>query len=152
MIQIGDRVQVGSRIGAIHEDAVVVDILPALPDRLAMYRVRFNKPVNRDGRRSSSTYVYPDLQTVEDTTSDECWVDAGIVYGPFVDQNYGWNDSDKWEKMTTIPSDILLFELGRVELKLSRTTEAKMRNMLEVYAIDLRNELVRRGEIQIVKA
>ena len=74
MIQIGDRVQIGSRIGADLAWAVVVNILPAIGDRVAMYRVRFDVPANR-----------------EEPKMNECWVDEGIVFGPFLNQNFGWN-------------------------------------------------------------
>ena len=53
---VGDKVQVGSRIGAAMAVAVVVDILPGLADRPAMYRVRFENQTN------------------------ECWVDEGMIY------------------------------------------------------------------------
>lgn len=78
--QIGDRVQVGSRIGAKMACATVVDILPALADRVAMYRVRFDEIVNRDGRRSENV-------AFTQNPRNECWVDEGLLYGPFHDQN-----------------------------------------------------------------
>ena len=83
MIQIGDRVQVGSRIGADLAWAVVVDIIPANDYREAMYRVRFDVPVSRDGRRSEIVTITPN--------PNECWVDESIVFGPFLEQNFGWN-------------------------------------------------------------
>ncbi|NDH09418.1 MAG: hypothetical protein EBY16_07385 [Gammaproteobacteria bacterium] len=70
MIQIGDRVQVGSRIGADLAWAVVVNILPAIGDRVAMYCVRFDATTSK---------------------LNECWIDEGMIYGPFLDQNFGWN-------------------------------------------------------------
>jgi hypothetical protein len=79
MIKIGDRVQVGSRIGADPAWAVVVDIIPANDYREALYRVRFDIPVNRDGRRSEIVTITPN--------PNECWVDEGIVFGPFLEQN-----------------------------------------------------------------
>lgn len=88
MIQIGDRVQVGSRIGADLAWAVVVNILPAVADRVAMYRVRFDTPTNRDGRRAEVNGAI----AITDPKPNECWVDEGIIYGPFIDQNIGWNN------------------------------------------------------------
>jgi len=68
MIQIGDKVQVGSRIGAELASGTVVAILPPIGNMARLYRVRFDVP-----------------------QKDECWVDEGIVYGPFIDQNIGWD-------------------------------------------------------------
>lgn len=67
MIQIGDRVKVDSRIGAKLASGTVVAVLPGVGDRVTMYRVRFDD-------------------------SSESWVDEGIVYGPFIDQNTGWDN------------------------------------------------------------
>lgn len=88
MIQIGDRVTVGSRIGAKLAWGTVIAILPAIGDRVTMYRVRFDVPTNRDGRRAEINGKV----AIEDPQQNECWVDEGIVYGPFIDQNIGWND------------------------------------------------------------
>lgn len=77
MITIGDRVQVGSRIGANPAWGTVVDIIPRGEYRPAMYRVRFDVPTNRDGRRSEIVTITPN--------PNESWVDEDIVYGPFVD-------------------------------------------------------------------
>ena len=69
MIQIGDRVQVGSRIGCDPAWAMVVAIIPANDYRVAMYRVRFDVPAN-----SNIVTITPN--------PNECWVDEGLVYGP----------------------------------------------------------------------
>ncbi len=60
MIKIGDRVQIGKDLAW----ATVTDILPALADRVAMYRVQF------------------------DSNGSQRWVDEGVIYGPFIDQPY----------------------------------------------------------------
>ena len=83
MIKIGDRVQIGSRIGADFAWAVVVNILPEVADRVAMYRVRFDVPTNRDGRRAELNGAI----VAADPQPNECWVDEGIVFGPFIEQN-----------------------------------------------------------------
>lgn len=83
MIAVGDRVQVGSRIGAKLAWGTVVDIIPGNDYRETMYRVRFDVPVNRDGRRSETVTITPN--------PNESWIDAPLVYGPFVDQPFGWN-------------------------------------------------------------
>jgi hypothetical protein len=88
MIQIGDRVQVGSRIGADPAWAVVVNILPAIGDRVTMYCVRFDVPTNRDGRRAEINGAI----AIADPKPNECWIDEGVIYGPFIDQNIGWNN------------------------------------------------------------
>lgn len=82
MIAVGDTVMVGSRIGGPWSRGTVVDIIPSNDYREALYRVRFH------------VKTYPVAPTITPNPS-ESWVDAGIVYGPFVDQDYGWNDSDK---------------------------------------------------------
>lgn len=84
---VNDRVQVGSRIGALFQWATVVEVLPSTESRKTLYRVRFDTPVNRDGRRSSSVYLDETLQMTENDTIDECWVDENIIYGPFHDQD-----------------------------------------------------------------
>ena len=53
-----------------------------------MYRVRFDVPTNRDGRRAEINGEV----AIEDPQQNECWVDEGIVYGPFIDQNTGWDN------------------------------------------------------------
>jgi hypothetical protein len=63
MFNIGDRVQIGSDLAW----ATVTDILPAIGDRVAMYRVQF------------------------DSDASQRWLDEGMIYGPFVDQPYGWD-------------------------------------------------------------
>ena len=65
MINIGDEVIVGSRIGNPSQKAVVVDIIPENEYRQAMYRVRF--PHN------------PDVVTIT-PNPNECWVDAPLVH------------------------------------------------------------------------
>lgn len=77
MIQIGDRVCAGSRNDTIAR-GVVVDIIPANEYRQAMYRIRFDS-------------TGEDIVTLT-PTPNESWVDAGMVYGPFIDQNIGWNN------------------------------------------------------------
>ena len=77
MIKIGDRVQVGSRIGAKLAWATVVAILPGVGGRPTMYRVRLEQEITA-----------PTLTP----TPNESWVDEGMVYGPFIDQATGWND------------------------------------------------------------
>lgn len=66
MIQIGDRVCAGGRNDTIAR-GVVVAVLPGVGDRVTVYRVRFDD-------------------------SSESWVDEGMIYGPFIDQNTGWNN------------------------------------------------------------
>ena len=88
MIKIGDRVAVGSRIGAKLAWGTVVAVLPGVGDRVTMYRVRFDVPTNRDGRRAEINGKV----AIEDPQQNECWVDEGIVYGPFIDQNTGWDN------------------------------------------------------------
>ena len=78
MIQIGDRVQVGSRIGAKMAWGTVVDEIPANDYRQAMYRIRFDSTGN-------------DVVTLT-PNPNECWIDEGVIYGPFIDQNIGWNN------------------------------------------------------------
>jgi len=78
MIQIGDKVQVGSRIGAELASGTVVAILPPWGNMARMYQVRFDVPQ----KIAVSELV---------DKFDECWVDEGIVYGPFIDQNIGWD-------------------------------------------------------------
>jgi hypothetical protein len=68
MIQIGDRVQVGFGNISSMAWAMVTEILPAIGDRIAMYRVKF------------------------DSDSSQRWIDEGMIYGPFIDQNIGWNN------------------------------------------------------------
>ena len=87
MIQIGDKVQVGSRIGAKMAWGTVVAILPAIGDRVIMYRVRFDVPTNRDGRRAEINGEV----AIADPQQNECWVDESLIYGPFIDQNIGWD-------------------------------------------------------------
>ena len=70
-IKIGDRVQVGSRIGANPALGTVVDIIPEGEYRPAMYRVRFDVPTNRDGRRSEVVTITP--------SPNECWVDEPLI-------------------------------------------------------------------------
>lgn len=72
MIQIGDRVRVGEKLLS----GTVIGIIPAVADRVAMYRVLFDDAVTG-----------PTLTP----NPNERWVDEGMVYGPFVDQNIGWN-------------------------------------------------------------
>lgn len=88
MIQIGDRVQVGSRIGAELAWGTVIGTMPPIGNMVAMYHVRFDVPTNRDGRRAE---INGNI-AASDPQSNECWVDEGIIYGPFVDQPFGWND------------------------------------------------------------
>lgn len=71
MYEIGDRVRVGSRIGANPADGVVVDVIPANDYRSAIYRVRFDTPTNRDGRRSEVVTITPN--------PDESWIDEGLI-------------------------------------------------------------------------
>ena len=73
MIQIGDRVQIGTTLAW----ATVVAILPAIGDRVAMYRIRLDQEITA-----------PTLTP----TPNESWVDEGMIYGPFMDQPFGWND------------------------------------------------------------
>lgn len=77
MIKIGDRVCAGSRNDNIAR-GVVVDIIPANEYRQAMYRIRFD---NADENFVTLT-----------PTPNESWVDEGMVYGPFIDQNIGWDN------------------------------------------------------------
>lgn len=74
-IKIGDRVGVGSRIGADMAYGTVVSVLPAIADRVAMYRVRFDIPTNRDGRRAETNGG-----VIADPQQNECWVDEGMIY------------------------------------------------------------------------
>lgn len=83
MIKIGDRVQIGSRIGADFAWAVVVNILPAIADRVALYRVRFDAHTDRDGRRAELNEAI----AIIDPKPNECWVDEGVVFGPFLEKN-----------------------------------------------------------------
>lgn len=68
MIAIGDRVDVSFRIGAEMLPGTVVGIIPALADRVAMYRVRFDQNI-----------VAPTLTP----NPNECWVDDSMVYESF---------------------------------------------------------------------
>lgn len=77
MIKIGDRVCAGGRIDTIAR-GVVVDIIPANEYRQAMYRIRF------DSNDKDIVTLTPN--------PNECWVDEGMVYGPFIDQNIGWDN------------------------------------------------------------
>ena len=78
MVKIGDRVQVArSHVGNDLEWATVISILPAIGDRVAMYRIRLEKEI-----------TVPTLTP----NPNECWVDEGMVYGPFIDQNIGWDN------------------------------------------------------------
>lgn len=86
MFKVGDKVEIGSRLGADPAKAVVVEILPEIGDRVAMYRVRFDVPTNRDGRRAE----LDGNVVIADPNPQECWVDESIIYGPFLDQNIGW--------------------------------------------------------------
>lgn len=72
MIQIGDRVQVGPAFAW----GSVVDIIPANEYRGAMYRIRFDHEITA-----------PTLTP----NPNESWIDASKVYGPFIDQNTGWD-------------------------------------------------------------
>lgn len=90
--QIGDRVQVGSRFGANLEWATVINIIPGFADRVPMFRVRFDKPVNRDGRRTENmeASIVLAVEQQQDSyfpTTNDCWVDESLLYGPFLDQN-----------------------------------------------------------------
>jgi hypothetical protein len=78
MFQIGDRVQIGSRIGAKMTRGTVTDIIPANDYREAMYRVRC------DVTESIAVTLTPN--------PNEIWVDEGLIYGPFIDQNIGWDN------------------------------------------------------------
>lgn len=71
MYKIGDKVRVGSRIGANSANGVVVDIIPANEYRQAIYRVKFDVPTNRDGRRSELVTITPN--------PDESWVDEALI-------------------------------------------------------------------------
>lgn len=68
MIAIGDRVNVSFRIGAEMLSGTVVGIIPALGDRVAMYRVRFDQNI-----------VAPTLTP----NPNERWVDDSMVYESF---------------------------------------------------------------------
>ena len=70
--KVGDRVKVGSRIGIPLMWGTVIDIIPALADRVAMYRIRI------DDKMTGPTLT---------PTPNECWIDEGQVYGPFHDQD-----------------------------------------------------------------
>jgi len=74
MIQIGDRVQID---GTTLAWATVVAILPGVGDRPTMYRVRLEQEITA-----------PTLTP----NPNERWVDEGMIYGPFIDQSFGWND------------------------------------------------------------
>lgn len=65
MINVGDTVMVGSRIGIPTKRAVVVDMIPGNEYREAMYRVRFPHD--------------PSVVTIT-PTPNECWVDAPLVW------------------------------------------------------------------------
>lgn len=64
MIQIGDKVRVGSRIGASAWDGVIIAIIPELADRPAMYLVRSIKEITA-----------PTLTP----NPNESWVDEGLI-------------------------------------------------------------------------
>lgn len=67
MIVIGDRVRVGEKLAW----GTVVDFIPGNEYREDVYLVRFDQKI-----------VAPTLTP----NPNESWIDASLVYGPFVDQ------------------------------------------------------------------
>jgi hypothetical protein len=76
MINVGDTVMVGSRIGVREALGEVVAILPAIGNMVTLYRVRFDVPTNRDGRRAEINGEV----AIADPQQNECWVDASLVW------------------------------------------------------------------------
>lgn len=73
MIQTGDKVQVGGKLLS----GTVIGVIPATADRAAMYRVLFD----------DDAVTGPTLTP----NPNEMWVDESMIYGPFLNQNFGWN-------------------------------------------------------------